>query len=205
MLVGFGRKDFKLDWSSFPVTANQPQTQRLWTFSPRLRKSSCLWAGRLTFSCCTLCLYSSWQVWIGLTVRTRSRVSLTNRVLTQQKRHYRGKWTVATKPTMHWKPCLLYKVSTHHRCHWAEAFHSFPLIIVTHVFPSVHFWFSRNILHSTKNTQKLQSCLQCMQRGVIGAISFWAKKVGGVIVADLKQYFERRQAKSCFIMLQEEV
>lgn len=107
MLVGFGRKDFKLDWSSFPVTANQPQTQRLWTFSPRLRKSSCLWAGRLTFSCCTLCLYSSWQVWMGLTVRTRSRASLTNRVFTQQKRHYRGKWTVATKPTMHWKTLLV--------------------------------------------------------------------------------------------------
>lgn len=188
MLVGFGRKDFKLDWSSFPVTANQPQTQRLWTFSPRLRKSSCLWAGRLTFSCCTLCLYSSWQVWMGLTVRTRSRASLTNRVFTQQKRHYRGKWTVATKPTMHWKTLLV-----------VQSVHSSSMSLSRSVS------FGRNILHSTKNTQKLQSCLQCMQRGVIGAISFWAKKVGGVIVADLKQYFERRQAKSCFIMLQEEV
>lgn len=44
-----------------------------------------------------------------------------------------------------------------------------------------------------------------MQRGVIGAISFWAKKIGGVIFADLKQYFERWQAKNCFIMLQEDV
>lgn len=153
MLVGFGRKDFKLDWSSFPVTANQPRTQRLWTLSPRLRKSLCLWAGRLTFSCCTLCLYSSWQVWMGLTVRTRSKASLTNRVLTQQKSHYRGKWTVATKSHMHWKARLVVQI-VHSSSMSPSRSVSFVSFYYCHsVFPSVLFWFSRNILHSTKNTQ----------------------------------------------------
>ena len=163
--MGFGRKDFKLDSSSFPVTANQPGTQRLWTFSPFLRKTLCLWAGHLTFSCGALCLNSSWQVWMSLPTQTWRRVSLTNRALTPRKSHYRRKWTVAVKwqnPTCAEKTCLLCKVPTHHRCHQPEAFYSFPFINVTHIFVSVRFWFSRNILHSTKNTQKLQSCLRCM-------------------------------------------